>query len=235
LHLLAQAYRRQELLSPEMRADVRREVGWAQARESLLADQAALRVSGAWRVVATLSEVQPDRLRRLETWLWREDAAEGPRSAVLVDFVPVAAFIAHSPFVFGERIRAELVYYPSPVPQRALIAQMIAAPQACAAEIALPGVSLSEALLDYERALCARPWLGWWLVAFRNARLRRSGERIYICAREDEAVCLPIDAAETTVVLPLLALDTIDGMGLWNGSSFKLCLAQTELGRWGAE
>jgi hypothetical protein len=77
LHLIAEAYRRQESLSIEMRADVRREVGWTQPRESLLSEEGTLCVSGSWRVVGTVSEVQPDKLRRLETWLWREESAEG--------------------------------------------------------------------------------------------------------------------------------------------------------------
>jgi hypothetical protein len=70
LHLIAEAYRRQESLSPALRADVRREVGWTQSRESLLAEEGALSVSAAWRVIGTVGEVQPDKLRRLETWLW---------------------------------------------------------------------------------------------------------------------------------------------------------------------
>ena len=86
LHLLAQAYRRQENLSGDLRADVRREAGWTQPREALLAEEGAHAVAGSWRIVASISEVQPDRLRRLETWLWREDAAEEPRVAVLIDF-----------------------------------------------------------------------------------------------------------------------------------------------------
>jgi SWIM zinc finger len=235
VHLLAGAYRRQDLLTPELRADVRREIGWTQTRESLLADDNALRVTGTWRVAGTLSEVQPDRLRRLETWLWREDAAAGPRAAVLIDFVPLGAAVARSPYMLGERIEATMVFYPSPVPMRALVARMIAAPRACESEIALPEAGLPAALLDYERALCAKPWLGTWLMCFRNARVRRSGEQLFVCSREDEVVGLPLAAAEATLAMPLLALDRVDGIGLWDGSSFKLCMAQTELGRWGAE
>jgi hypothetical protein len=61
---------------------VRREVGWSQTRELLLADATAPRATGIWRVAGAISEIQPDRLRRLETWLWREDSHDGPRLAV---------------------------------------------------------------------------------------------------------------------------------------------------------
>lgn len=128
-----------------------------------------------------------------------------------------------------------IVFYASPVPLRGLIAAITVAPQACAADIALPDASLSAALLEYERALCAKPWLGSWPIAFRNARLRRSGELLFLCAREDAAVGLPLAPAQATLALPLLAMESIDGIGLWDGSSFRLCMAQTGLGRWGAE
>lgn len=235
LHLISEAYRRQHLLSPELREDVRREIGWSQTRESLLADSTARRVTGVWRVVGTLSEVQPDRLRRLETWLWREDAADGPRATVLIDFIPLGAAVARSPYLLGEQMEATVVFYASPVPLRGLIAAMTAAPTACAAEIALPDASLSVALLEYERALCAKPWLGFWPMAFRSARLRRSGELLFLSAREDEAVGVPLAPAQAAMALPLVALESVDGIGLWDGSSFRLCMAQTVLGRWGAE
>src|SRR4029078_5979109 len=81
LHLIAEAYRRQDSLALDLRADVRREVGWTQSREALLSEEGTVTVGGSWRVAGTLSEVQPDKLRRLETWLWREDPGEGPRIA----------------------------------------------------------------------------------------------------------------------------------------------------------
>ena len=70
MHLLAQAYRRQNLLPEALKADVRQMAGWNVTREALLGDAAALRVKGLWTVWAVRSEVQPDRLRRNETWLW---------------------------------------------------------------------------------------------------------------------------------------------------------------------
>src|SRR5262249_24943223 len=78
--LLAGAYRRQDALPAALKADVRRTVGWTVNREDLLADPEALRVKALWMVVAARSEVQPDKLRRLETWLLRLDTREGSAS-----------------------------------------------------------------------------------------------------------------------------------------------------------
>jgi hypothetical protein len=66
-------------------------VGWSITPEALLNDSEALRVNGKWLVFAMCSEAQPDRLRRVETWLWRQSGGGGmPRCAVLIDFVPIS-------------------------------------------------------------------------------------------------------------------------------------------------
>src|SRR5262249_26048177 len=89
-YLIGQAYRRQAELPDALRADVRRAVGWTQNREEILADPATLQVEAAWRVVGVSTEVQADRLRRLETWLMRA-SGEGPEFALLLDFVPAGS------------------------------------------------------------------------------------------------------------------------------------------------
>ena len=231
LHLLAAAYRRQDELPPALRADVRREIGWVQSRDALLADESAIRATGRLRVVATLSEVQPDRLRRLETWLWREGAAEGPRFAVLIDYVPVATGPGRSPYSIGERLDGTVVYYPSPVPLRAQLDAVKVAAHACAEPLAFDD-NLAGQLEAYEQALSAKPWLGAWPIAFRHACMRRNGERLFVCAAGDHEIALPLAAAQATRAAPLLSLDRFDGIGLWSGYFLRLSLAQTELGRW---
>ena len=231
LHLLAEAYGRQQELPPELQADVRREIGWAQSREALLADQSAIRATGRLRVVAAVSEVQPDRLRRLETWLRREDAAAGPRFAVLIDYVPVATGPARSPYSPGERLEATLVYYPSPVPLRAQLAT-VTVPAHASTEHLIFEDNFAGQLDAYEHALSLKPWLGVYPIAFRDARLRRSGESLFVCAATDGSNALPLAASQSTKAAPLLSLDGFDGIGLWNGYSLRLSLAQTELGRW---
>lgn len=232
LHLLTEAYRRQDELTPEMRADARREVGWIQTRESLLADEAAPRIVGRWRVAGTVSEVQPDRLRRLETWLWREDTQEEPCFAVLIDFVPVATGVARSVYSLGEKFEATLVFYSSPVLLRAQIASISSPAARCADSFDLPDWDLEESLNEYQRALGRKPWLGTWPLAFRHARLRRHGDQLFVCAATNERVAVPLASAQTAMAAPLLGLDSFDGVGLWDGYRLKLCLAETGLGRW---
>jgi hypothetical protein len=235
LHLIAEAYRRQESIDPGLRADVRREVGWTQSRDSLLSEEGVLTVSARWRVVGTVSEVQPDKLRRLETWLWREDPAEGPQSAVLLDFVPVAAGQTKGAYRTGEQMRSTLVFYPSARPLRALIKEMITPAQECSTDLAFSVGDLSRAYAGYEDALATIPWIDAWPMGFSNARVRRSGERLFVCSTENDAIALPVTAGQTGVASPLLAIEEFSGFGIWDGFDFRLCLAQTPLGTWVGE
>jgi hypothetical protein len=235
LHLLADAYRRQEGLTPGLRADVRREIGWTQSREALLSEDGTLMVTATWRVVATLSEVQPDKLRRLETWLWREAATEEPRIALLIDFVPVASGATRGAYQAGERIDATLVFYPSAKPLRALIKQITSPVQECPSEVDFPDENLNMAMDGYERALGAIPWLGVWPMSFRSAQVRRNGERLYLSSTNGIAMALPLLAAQTSMATPLLATEIVAGFGLWDGYFIRLTFAQTAFGRWVGE
>jgi hypothetical protein len=90
LHLIAEAYRRQAELPESMKADLRLMIGWTMSRDDLLGEPQATRLRDRWMVLAATQEIQPDKLRRLETWLARLGDADGPRFAVLMDFVPVS-------------------------------------------------------------------------------------------------------------------------------------------------
>jgi len=235
LHLLADAYRRQDSLSIELRADVRREVGWTQSREALLSDEGALTVSGTWRVVGAMSEVQPDKLRRLETWLWREGSGEGPHCALLLDFVPVAGGQTKGTYRTGEQMQATLVFYSSARPLRALIKEVTSPAQECDEDVSLTESDLPGAYEGYEEALAAIPWLHIWPMSFMNAKVRRSRSGLFLCSAEDGAVALPLITGQADVAAPLGSVDSINGFALWDGYACRLCMAQTPLGRWVAE
>jgi hypothetical protein len=228
LHLLAEAYRRQEDLPSGLCADVRQAVGWTVSREALLEDQRAERVAGFWRVVAVLSEVQPDRLRRIETWLRLEGAG---RFALLLDFVPVATGASASGYVAGERLEAELVFYHSAAPLRALVVRSAGA-QATGNVLDLPQTRLGEAFAAYEAALQAQPWVVAWPLSFREARVRRAGKSLYVCDADDGAAALPLLPSQWELVGPLAILERLNAVALWDGRFCTLCWADTELGRW---
>ena len=223
VHLIAEAYRRQEALTPALKADVRQTVGWTVSREALLADEAAERLVGRWTVWAARSEVQPDRLRRLETWLHGQG-----RFAVLIEFVPVATGAATGGFAVGDAFAAELVFYTSSVPLRAVLVRQTTGAQPDGV-FEVPQAGLEAAYAGYEAALAVKPWLDDYPLAFRGARVRRAGERLLLCG---DGLALPLAAAQEAGAWALLHAGEIAGAGLWDGIAFTLGWAETGQGRW---
>jgi hypothetical protein len=228
LHLIAEAYRRQADLPEALRADVRSMVGWNVSREALLANPQAPRVSGRWMVLATMSEVQPDKLRRSEVWLARLDAAEG--FAVLIDYAPVSLGAAASPYSPGESFEAELAFYPSPVPLRAVVVEQVSSASK-EYRWRAPSHDIAAALFQYEARLADRPWLGRWPMAVHDGVVARERETLFLGhARGGGA--LPIKARDDDMVLPLVGIGGIDAFGLWDGRCLDLRFAETPQGRW---
>jgi len=229
IHLISQAYRRASELPELLRVDARQAIGWPVTREALLSDSEALRVSAKWRVFAVLSEAQPDRLRRIETWLWQSDVDGMPQWAVLIDFVPISTGAVAGGYLVGDQIDAELVFYRSTIPLRAQISTLQRGAEQSSEPLTLPNEGLSASYANYEHALAQLPWLGTIPLTFRSAGVRRNGEQLYI--HDDESkLTLPLDASDQA--LPLARVDHIDGIGLWDGYEFTLAWAETPLGRW---
>jgi hypothetical protein len=170
--------------------------------------------------------VQPDKLRRIETWLHGSD-----RHAVLIEYVPVSTGASSSGYSVGDTFEAELIFYPSSVPLRALIASQATGSVMSDAALALPPHDLADAYGLYEEALTEKPWLGDYPVMFRGARLRRSGETIHLSGH---GISLPLAKSQSAASWPLLQLEAIDGAGLWDGTELTLCWSETALGRWTA-
>jgi hypothetical protein len=230
LTLICAAYRNQARLPLALKADVRRATGWTVKREELLADTRAPRVSTDWIVAATLSEVQPDKLRRLETWLLKAvPARDTPNVALLMDFVPVSVGPSASPFTPGEVLKGEVVFYPSATPLRGQLATR----EAANANIAWPALSqgLHTALCAYETALARQPWLERWPLVASQLTVERIAPQQLVLAG-DNALALPIERSQTDNLLPLLGIGPISALCTWDGRFARLLAAETAIGRW---
>jgi SWIM zinc finger len=228
LHLIAEAYRRQAELPEAMKADLRLMIGWTMSREDLLGESQAMRLRDRWMVLAATQEIQPDKLRRLETWLARLGDADGPRFAVLMDFVPVSIGAVGKTYSAGETFEAELAFYPSSAPLRAIIAQQFGSVTR-EGHWQAPPDDVSGALDRYEASLGARPWLGEWPIAIHNGVVARAADGLVMF---DSKATLPIRTKEDDALLPLIGIEGIDAFGLWDGRRFDLKFAETPLGRW---
>jgi hypothetical protein len=232
IHLISQAYRQASKLPELLAADARQAVGWSVTREALLSDSEALRVPAKWRVFAVLSEAQPDRLRRVETWLWCQSGADRmPQCGVLIDFVPISTGAAVAGYLVGDQIDAELSFYGSTVPLRAQITTLNHGAEQTNEPLPVPDDTLSVSYARYERALAQLPWLGTFPLTFRSASVRRNGEQLYLHDGES-GLSLPLHTSQTSHALPLASVGSIDGLGIWNGYEFTLAWAESQLGRW---
>ncbi|MDJ0850071.1 MAG: SWIM zinc finger family protein [Myxococcota bacterium] len=233
LHLLAEAYRRQQELEPPLRNDVRRLVGWTTTRADLLAAPEAERVSGTWSVLAIVRTTQPDRLVRCETWLAAADAAAPRTHAVLVDYVPASGASSWiAPAARGERIGGELVFHPSAAPLSAILVAGEAG-DALETEPAVPGTSadLGAALSAYDAQLAAHPWLGPRpLAALAVARRDAAGGIWFTDDAAEVAVATDPDHEEACA--PLVGLGPVALHGVFDGDRVTPLAAATPLGPW---
>lgn len=226
-HLLAEAWRRRETLPAGLASEVRRLVGWSLDRAALLAQPDARLVRGRWLVIATRTENQPDKLRRIETWLMAEGEADA-RFAVLMDFVPISTGATGSGFRVGERFEAELCFYPAATPLRAIVVSRGDGEERAACRIA--GAPLAEALAAYAGALAANPWLPAWPIALGGIAVRRDAAGALWIA--GEAAALPTPPSDADDLLALVDGGPLDMVGLWDGRQFRAMAAETPLGPW---
>ncbi len=231
LHLIAEAYRRQDLLSPGLKADVRSVVGWTTTREALLKEPGVERLGGDWAVGAVRSETQVDRLRRHETWLVGVSEGNLDRRALLLDYVPVATG-GPPAYSTGDVLTAELAFYPSASPLRAQISSDQQDVVSMAPAASGLGHSLEAALaqLDAERALV--PWRGTTSLWAQDLQVNfdLSGEAWIHDGSGERA--LPVASSEAADLLPLVGLPAWTGLVLWDGHAATLGLALTAKGPW---
>src|SRR5262249_3489448 len=163
---------------------------------------------------------QADKLRRLETWLSRLGDGPAPRFAVLIDFVPVSVGKTANMYTTGEVFTAELVYFNSPVPLRAIIAEQIGS-AATGERWPRPIDNLPGAIARLNAVLAARPWSGDIPFAAHGAHIVASGSSLWVTDARG-TTGLPLRADEDDFALPLVDVDEIDAFGRWDGHFLSL-------------
>jgi hypothetical protein len=145
----------------------------------------------------------------------------------LIDFQP-ASSAAPLPFASGECFGAELVFYPSVVPLRALIVDRKDTDARAAAE---SSETLHQMLTGYDVVLAQFPWLGAWPFAVNGLHVSETSDGLGLSDVES-ATTLPIAKSQYDQALPLLGLSPIEAVGLWDGRHVRLLTAETAIGRW---
>ena len=211
LALLSQAFHRIEQLDAAMQEDIRQLIGWNLKEEEVLAH--GEHITDNWLILGqALEDIERGRVQR--TWLLGTTTR---RSALLLQFSFAGApFSVHHPL--GICQKAELVYWPSVQPQRALIA-------ARQGEIEqfpehLPGAETIAAFLDDVASTLARfPWRDRFLCTLCQVTpvYDVTSNRWHICDQHGQA--LPLVKGEYWQLLALSGGAPIDFAGEWDGET----------------
>ncbi|WP_224998534.1 SWIM zinc finger domain-containing protein [Cesiribacter sp. SM1] len=215
LYLLTEAYKQLESCSDLPAEDIRSLIGWSTPKEQVLQQDG---VKDQWLVLAKSSEVD-DRLTIERTWLW---GCKTEKFALLLNFYAPGQLPGASS-VEGSMLEAELAFYPSALPLRALIKE-----QHATKPIPEPLLSRSFSDLEQEQAvsLSVLPfidqlpkWLsparifmqkGSWFLADSNNKTAR-----LLNAEDDCWKTLSISGGEDFTAFILYEPEGIWLMALW--------------------
>lgn len=210
LHLLMEGYKNLEALPPSTQADVRSLIGWTQNQDELMSEEGLL---DHWLVLGQRVEDE-DKLRVQRTWLWGQ---QHQQPALVLSFAFLNQPLDKS-LVPGTAIEAELVFWASAYPLRALVKGR----KSAAGPVGeLPGYdSISEGLAAYAGVLTRQPWLEEFPLLLKQVVLVRYGE--HWAVRDGAGHLLPL-APRFEQVWKLLALSggqPLPLFGEWNSEHF---------------
>lgn len=212
LQLLLAAYERLDALAPELAEDVRAAIGYTQNQRDLLATGIGWR--DTWQVLARRVTLE-ERLRVQRCWL--RGTATG-RCALVLDFAhgDQPLDVSLTP---GLDVDAELVFYPSAWPQRALVRERTGEPRPSVA--ASWHVSAAAALADYAAALARHPWLERFPMALAAAQVHAGEGHWWLLDAQGQALPLAAEGMPYWSLLAATAGRPTTVMGEWDGE----CLA----------
>lgn len=214
LYLLIEGFERIETLPAAVQADLRTQIGWSLGQEEVLA---GLAHGDLWLVVGQRTE-EEERLRSRRTWLY---GITSQMPALLLDFAH-----GQQPFeqtlVPGTGLEAELTFYPSAYPLRALIKTR---QESAMLSKAPPGSELiGEAIAHYSKALAICPWLERFPLLLTDVTPHLEAQGWLL--QDRNGAVLPLSSRmESNQGWQLLALSggqPLTLFGEWNGTSLSV-------------
>ena len=218
LYLLLEAYRRLETLPELLQADIRSRIGWSWQEGDLPAEAW---MHDRWLMLAQRG-YEEEQLRVRRAWLWGRDSG---RLALVLDFAyqsqpmpPIAAP--------GTWLEAELGFFPSHYPQRALLRKPVTIEEQGMPPALTDNVALLEA---YAGALAQQPWLGILPAVLANITLVQGKAGVW-WLRDQAANRLPVNPgfSEGWRLLALSGGTPLTVFGEWNGQQFWPLSAWTD-------
>lgn len=207
LYLLIESFKRIDTLPAPVQADVRTAIGWTYKEEELLTAEG---VRDLWLVVGQRTYGE-DSLRVRRTSLRGQ---HGAKDAAILDFA-VQGQAMKANLLTGTLIDAELIFYPSNYPLRAVLKHQFSAPASCAG---VAGHATSEDFLTaYAEGLARTPWIENFPALLNEVVPVRRNESWFV--RDALGKLLPL-SAQFSQGWKLLAVSggyPVTLFGEWNG------------------
>jgi SWIM zinc finger len=210
LQLVVDAYRRIERLPESLAAEVRTQVGWTQATETLL-ERPGIR--DRWHVLGHRQVVE-EKLRAQYTWL---TGLESRRLALILEFA-----VGNQPLPAGLRIGqvidAELVYYDGAPPLRALLKQRF---EGALLRHSLPTPIDAAALQSrFAGLLAENPLIERWPAILGPATTSLAGTRTQFVDATGRRITAARNFRHGWLFDSLAGGGTLVVFGLWDGAVF---------------
>ena len=211
IYLLLEANSRLETLPGELQDDVRTAVGFTQSQEELLAEPG---VADTWATVGQTIEYG-ERFRVQRTWLYGKRAE---RHAILLSFAAGTAQLDTN-FLPGSEYDAELVFFPSAAPLRALLKIKTGQPSVMSE---MPGFSSFEPALDYySKVISKNPWSERVPMAINDVQPKISHDGTFIV--RDSERCEAELGGSDLLAWQMIAVSggrPVTAFGEWDGEIF---------------
>jgi hypothetical protein len=209
LALLTHAFRRADQLDPKLQDDVRQLVGWT-VEQAEVYDKGE-KVADQWAIVGQSVEDE-DRLKIQRNWLVGISTG---RPALVLQFSA-----ANTPFAAqlmpGTRFEADLSFFPSALPLRALIGERRGTPQPL--DQVPAARSIEDLLGTWSRALASLPWLDRYPAALMSVTPVRDASTSWYL-RDESGAMLPLARGDHWLLLALSGGHPINVAGEWDGSA----------------
>ncbi|AFY58723.1 SWIM zinc finger-containing protein [Rivularia sp. PCC 7116] len=210
VYLLIAAFKHLETLTVPVQTDIRTQIGFSQNQQELSTQQG---VSDLWLILGQ-SLAAEDRLKIQRTWLWGKATQQ---KALILNFAHGSQPLDTS-LVPGSCINAELVFFESAFPLRAIIKTR----QDEATQMdAMPGYSnISNMIQEYSQALAYNPWIEQFPAPTRGVIPIKQNNNWFV--RDEDNRLLPLKSRfkNNWQLLALSGGYPLDIFGEWDGECF---------------
>jgi len=212
VYLLTEAYANIQALPEGLQADLRTLIGWNIPKEEVLS-KTGLRDS--WLVMAITNE-EESNLRTERVWLY---GLKSGRYALILNFYAGAQVSTHA-FIEGGVVEAELVYYPSETPLRALFKD----PFQVKNTFIIPSIfaSISDLLNTVTERLSTNPFTEQIPYIFSSVRIYFEKDAWFLIDDSRKKLPLINNENECWTALSISRAEAFGCFGIYENESFNL-------------